>query len=151
MDHNFCTKCGVAVAPDSKYCQRCGEPLDTAGTQSPPMFSPLPEPHIHSYAGADYPEQPLIAPTYQPQRYYGPQGMVGRKNPGTAAVLSFLIVGLGQIYNGQILKGLAMLVVSILFGITVVGLIVSFLIWLYGVFDAYGTAKRTNRERGYPE
>ncbi len=35
-------------------------------------------------------------------------------------------------------------------GITVVGLVVSFVIWLYGVFDTYGTAKRMNRERGAP-
>ncbi len=66
-------------------------------------------------------------------------------------MLSFLVVGLGQIYNGQILKGLVMLAVAILCGITIIGLIVSFLIWLYGVFDAYGTATRINRERGYPE
>ncbi len=150
MDQNFCTNCGVAVARDSKYCQRCGERLTTGRMESPPMFSSSREPDIHSYSGVDYPEQPLMAPTYQPQRYYGSQA-VGRKSAGLAAVLSFLVVGLGQIYNGQILKGLIMLAVSILFGITIVGLIVSFFIWLYGVFDAYGTAKRINRERGYPE
>ena len=32
------------------------------------------------------------------------------KNPGVAAVLSFFYCGLGQIYNGQILKGIIMLV-----------------------------------------
>jgi hypothetical protein len=31
------------------------------------------------------------------------------KNPGTAAVLSFVFSGLGQLYNGQILKGLAII------------------------------------------
>jgi hypothetical protein len=31
------------------------------------------------------------------------------KNPGTAAVLSFLITGLGRIYNGQVAKGLFLL------------------------------------------
>jgi len=31
------------------------------------------------------------------------------KNSGVAAVLSFFIYGLGQIYNGQILKGLIMM------------------------------------------
>ncbi|MGZ4852498.1 MAG: zinc-ribbon domain-containing protein [Halobacteriota archaeon] len=151
VDQNFCTNCGVAVAQDSKYCQRCGEPLSTTEMLSPPMFSPSSEPDIHSYAGADHPDQPLAAPTYQPQHYDGAPAMVGRKNPGIAAVLSFLVIGLGQIYNGQILKGLLMLGVAILCGITIVGLIVSFIIWLYGVFDAYGTAKRMNQDRGYPE
>ncbi len=32
--------------------------------------------------------------------------------PGTAAVLSFLFNGLGQLYNGQILKGLAIIFFS---------------------------------------
>ena len=27
------------------------------------------------------------------------------RNPGTAAVLSFLVPGLGQIYNGKLLRG----------------------------------------------
>ena len=31
------------------------------------------------------------------------------KNPGTAAVLSFIFSGLGQLYNGQILKGLSII------------------------------------------
>jgi TM2 domain-containing membrane protein YozV len=30
------------------------------------------------------------------------------KNPGLAAVLSFFISGLGQIYNGQIAKGVGL-------------------------------------------
>ena len=32
------------------------------------------------------------------------------KNPGLAAVLSFFYMGLGQIYNGQIAKGIAFIV-----------------------------------------
>jgi TM2 domain-containing membrane protein YozV len=34
------------------------------------------------------------------------------KNPGTAAVLSFLIPGVGQIYNGTILRGVFWLIVT---------------------------------------
>lgn len=30
-------------------------------------------------------------------------------NPGTAAVLSFVFSGLGQLYNGQIIKGLVVI------------------------------------------
>ena len=35
-----------------------------------------------------------------------------RINPGVAAVLSFVFNGLGQIYNGQILKGLVIIFIS---------------------------------------
>jgi TM2 domain-containing membrane protein YozV len=34
-------------------------------------------------------------------------------NPGTAAVLSFIFSGLGQLYNGQIFKGLVIIACSI--------------------------------------
>jgi len=36
------------------------------------------------------------------------------RNPGLAAVFSFLFSGLGQIYNGQILKGLLIIFLSFL-------------------------------------
>lgn len=36
------------------------------------------------------------------------------RNPGLAAVFSFLFNGLGQLYNGQIIKGLAIIFISIL-------------------------------------
>jgi len=50
-------------------------------------------------------------------------------NPGTAAVLSFIFSGLGQLYNGQIFKGLVIIffsVVSIL-----IFLLGSILIWFW--------------------
>ena len=34
------------------------------------------------------------------------------KNPGTAAVLSFLVPGVGQIYNGKILRGVFWLIIT---------------------------------------
>ena len=34
------------------------------------------------------------------------------RNPGTAAVLSLLIPGVGQIYNGRILSGILWLIVT---------------------------------------
>lgn len=37
-----------------------------------------------------------------------------KPHPGTAAVLSFLFTGLGQLYNGQIKKGLQIIFLSFL-------------------------------------
>ncbi len=34
------------------------------------------------------------------------------RNPGTAAVLSFLVPGFGQIYNGTILRGIFWLIIT---------------------------------------
>jgi TM2 domain-containing membrane protein YozV len=69
------------------------------------------------------------------------------KNPGLAAVLSFVVCGLGQIYNGQIAKGLlflAIFAVSIPLMVFGIGWITGGLIWLAGIIDAYATAERLN-------
>jgi len=93
------------------------------------------------------------------------------KNPGMAAVLSFVFNGLGQLYNGQILKGLliiflsslTMLVLilgSILIGFWLLGKIISIkvlilglvlflggligicVLGIYSIFNAYQVAKK---------
>ncbi|MDD5242453.1 MAG: zinc ribbon domain-containing protein [Syntrophorhabdaceae bacterium] len=70
------------------------------------------------------------------------------KNSGLAAILSFFIPGLGQIYNGQIGKGLLMivaLIVCIVLTIVIIGIFLWLILWLYGIYDAYNTARRINR------
>jgi len=72
---------------------------------------------------------------------------VGAKSPGLAAVLSFLIVGLGQIYNGQIGKGIGLIicyVISILLCFVLIGFILLPILWIYGIYDAYTTATKIN-------
>lgn len=71
------------------------------------------------------------------------------KNPGLAAVLSFFWMGLGQIYNGQISKGIAFIVayaVSWLLWAVVIGMILTPLLWIYGIYDAYKSAQKKNVE-----
>lgn len=56
-----------------------------------------------------------------------------KKSPILAAILSFCLGGLGQVYNGQPGKGLLIFFTSI------------FIIpWIYGIFDAYNTANKIN-------
>ena len=86
-----------------------------------------------------------ISPSGYQQTYQGSTGRL--KSPGLAAVLSFLIVGLGQIYNGQIAKGLLLLLSAIISGVLMlilVGFIFWIAIWLYAIYDAYNTARRIN-------
>jgi len=73
--------------------------------------------------------------------------VVIQKDPGIAAILSFFCKGLGQIYNGQIAKGLLLMciqVVNVLLCFALIGLVMFPLLWLYGIWDAYDTAKRTH-------
>ncbi len=75
------------------------------------------------------------------------QPHVTRKNEGLAAVLSVLWTGLGQIYNGQIAKGLVFMVLGIVFAITIIfliGIILYPVFWIYNIYDAYNTAKQIN-------
>jgi len=69
------------------------------------------------------------------------------KNPGLAAVASFLFTGLGQIYNGQIGKGILLIIVQIInIGLmfAIIGFITFPLVWIYGIYDAYKTAEKIN-------
>ena len=93
------------------------------------------------------------------------------RNPGLAAVLSFIFNGLGQLYNGQIIKGLVIVFLSSLsmlifmagsiliafwilskvifpgqlaWGIALfcIGLVLICILGIYSIFDAYQVAAK---------
>lgn len=59
-------------------------------------------------------------------------------NPGVAVVLSILFPGAGQIYNGQIGKGIAVFLSSTIGMIFLFG----FFVWFWSLFDAHNVAKK---------
>ena len=63
-----------------------------------------------------------------------------KKNPVLAAVASVFFAGLGQIYNGQNLKGF-LIFFGTIFGVALL-ILPGLVIWLFGIYDAYVTAKR---------
>lgn len=74
-------------------------------------------------------------------------------NPGLAAVASIIIPGLGKVYNGQIAKGIIIIIigaVTVVLAITVVGLIIAVSLWIWLMYDAYQVADRgpQSRSRG---
>lgn len=73
------------------------------------------------------------------------------KNAGLAAVLSFFISGLGQIYNGRILKGLVIILVQVINGAlttVLIGWIPLAIVWVWAIIDAYREAERINARQG---
>lgn len=64
-----------------------------------------------------------------------------RKDPMLAAILSFILPGLGQVYVGQILKGI------LLFIATAAGIMYlifpGIIIWIFVILDAYRIANET--------
>jgi len=71
------------------------------------------------------------------------------KNPGLAAILSFFYMGLGQIYNGQIAKGIFFIVaysISIALMLILIGFITTPILFIYGMYDAYKSAEKINKD-----
>jgi TM2 domain-containing membrane protein YozV len=114
----FCENCGASVKPGDQFCENCGASLGAAATEPKPP-------------------QPV-----QPAPPAAPAAGQGEKSPVLAAIASLLFSGLGQVYNGSFGKGLL-----IFFG-TLIGsmifLIPGLIVLIYGIYDAYTTAKKMN-------
>lgn len=71
------------------------------------------------------------------------------KNPGLAAILCFFYMGLGQIYNGQLSKGIAFIIaysISWILMFLLIGFITTPVLWIYGMYDAYKSAEKINSD-----
>ncbi|WP_226037046.1 hypothetical protein [Aquibacillus saliphilus] len=71
------------------------------------------------------------------------------KSAGLAAVLSFFVTGLGQIYNGQIGKGIGFIIVyaiSWAMMFILIGFITTPILWIWGMVDAYKVAEKINQK-----
>ncbi len=74
------------------------------------------------------------------------------RNPILAAILSLIHAGIGQIYNGQVTKGVIFIVVqAINWALTAVliGWLLLPIVGLWAIIDAYVTAKRNNAKIGH--
>jgi len=95
----------------------------------------------------------MFVATAYPLAVQPPRMIVVRsgKSAGLAAVLSFLWCGLGQIYNGEIAKGVLFMilyVISFLLIFVVIGVFTTLALWIWGMVDAYRTAERLNQQAG---
>lgn len=164
---------GSSAPPQQHYGQPYGQPPTSAppygGTAAayrpPPNAAPYPggpqfgQPYGQNgpppqYGGQAYPSPPQYG---QPMNSYGqpynygqnalvPQGTMGPKSPAASALLSAMIPGAGQLYNGQVGKGLAFFFISLLMVATPPMLFVP---WMWGIIDAYNTTRRQNLQQHY--
>ena len=106
------------MAKETKFCSNCGVEIDK-------------EAEICPKCGVR-----VMVPPY-----------IKVKSTVIAAVLSFIFVGLGQIYNEQIGKGILFVfigVILVLSMVVLVGFILYPLFWAYNIYDAYKTAQKIN-------
>jgi TM2 domain-containing membrane protein YozV len=123
----FCSGCGRQMDAAQQFCPGCG--LKNPAPQPTSMVTSLGT----GVAPAQIPAQQII--------------VVAEKSPGLAAVLSFFWAGLGQIYNGEISKGILLMVayvISCVLMAVVIGFITTPILWIYGMVDAYRTAEKFN-------
>lgn len=111
----ICPKCGVRTFKVKNYCHGCGVSVNE-------------NQEICVACGINLKNKSMNSSN-------------GEKEPWLMAVLSFLILGLGQIILGQTAKGLTILIVGIIVGIITLG-ISSFITVPISVIDAYLIAKK---------
>ena len=71
-------------------------------------------------------------------------------NPVVAAALSAAFPGLGQLYNRELDRGIAIVVASVLAALSalvLVGFVLFPAVYVYAIYDAYRGAERFERER----
>jgi hypothetical protein len=113
----FCQQCGAETKGTNNFCEKCGVHIKKNHTDSPSFQ------------------------TYQPP-VYSDSLQIKQRNPALAAVASFLWTGMGQVYTGNLMKGFAFLIGAIIGSL--VFTIPGFIVWAYGIYDAYTTAKKMN-------
>jgi TM2 domain-containing membrane protein YozV len=154
MQQRTCSSCGTVY--DSRYqglrfcgCgQQLSQPARTRVAEKRPAPGPLIIPAGPTPSHTPRPrDEHAPTPTHAPPdpRYLPLPGQ--RKSPPLAALLSFLLVGMGQVYLGQVEKGLTMLGVVLLLLLTVVLGPLGFLLLLLNVSDAFLLARKVNRGR----
>ena len=141
-----CQNCGEEVVDGAKFCKNCGaEIIVEEASETGTKFC--------SNCGFEMPKATKFCPecgnatSMAPQVVNSTTATVLRrdKSPGLAALLSFLIIGLGQVYLGLTKKGIILFVLAIISGILIfvlIGWIIWVLVWVYAIYDAYNSGEK---------
>lgn len=141
------------------HCPHCNEHLETMQQQCPHCSQDLPPGVLYALGMAlgETPTTPALASPGQPPRHLRPPPPTpppaqappapvqsSALRPWLAAALS-LLCGLGQLYNGQIVKGMLLIIFGTAVLVSVhlpIGKFLLPLLWGYAIIDAYIVARR---------
>jgi TM2 domain-containing membrane protein YozV len=121
----FCESCGASLKPEDQFCENCGAAVGPASIEPGPAQTA--------------PAVPVATPVTSKDK----------KNPVLAAIASFLICGVGQMYNGHWKKGVLLLVVFII--IWLIFWPLALIVWIFGMYDAYTMAQKINNGENVPD
>jgi TM2 domain-containing membrane protein YozV len=153
--HIHCPSCHERLEEIHQDCTHCGAELPigvlyalSAALGKTPMPPPIP---VHSRPPSHLTQPPLPAPRPATMQEQSPAHN-SKWRPWFAAALS-LLCGLGQLYNGQLTKGLVLLALG---GVALGGWqflaakILTPILWIYAMVDAYLVACRTSVSASSP-
>lgn len=131
----FCINCGSEIDRNAFVCPKCGVTQSARPAEKKTKFC--------TNCGSEIDSKAEICPKCG-VRQPGGMGFAGEKNPVIAALLSFLIVGLGQVYAGKPKRGIVLFVASVVFviaGFLVVPVLAALACWIGSIYDAYKIAE----------
>lgn len=154
----ICSNCGKENKNTAKFCENCGQKLEEVINNTTSELST----EVNNNTNSNNNENTNKRPT-QFCKYCGEKidaeaeicpkcgvrlkNPISEKNPVVALLLSFIFPGIGQLYNEQNHK-CAMLIIgaiiSAILTIILIGGLLYFLIWVYGMYDAYKSAQAIN-------
>ncbi|HEX8205169.1 MAG TPA: zinc ribbon domain-containing protein [Solirubrobacteraceae bacterium] len=114
----------------ASFCRACGAAIDDRAAMCP-------------HCGVAVAQSPAALSTHQAVAL-----TMNQKSPGTAAVLSLLFTGAGQVYCGRAARGVAFFgaaFLSALLILVVIGLILLPIVWVWAAIDAHSLAQRQNQ------
>lgn len=114
-NHLYCAHCGEKIDKKNTICQGCGRALGKKANKTKKT-------HTNSYDYDHY------------NKY--------EKNPKISLILSIFLIGSGQIYNRQILKGTLFAIFG--YGLIGINLYLGLIFALYSIYDVYKTTKYSN-------
>ena len=111
----FCSHCGADNDDSYKFCEKCGKSLTS---------------------------QALVDERMRGSRSVTVKTYADGKVTWAAVLLSFLVCGGGQLYNGDFKKGLVMFGGAVVLAFVTAGVGTLF-VWVWGMIDASQGSKRT--------
>lgn len=140
-----------AVEPGTSGPATAPIPSSQPQPPPPPGVGYGPPPPVY---GSPQPVYPWAGP--HPRPGYGyvqqPYPVGSPKSPGGSLVASFFIPGLGTMINGDVSKGIGILIgysISWLLSLIIIGVPFLVAFWIWGMVDAYQGAKEWNARHGF--
>ena len=142
-----CQNCGTEVKDDVKFCKNCGSEIVHENSENANKTK------FCANCGFKMAENIKFCPSCGAPTSSESRAVVqntvpaNQKSPILAAILSFLIVGLGQIYLGLTKKGILLFIGAVISGflmLIIIGWITWLIVWGYGIYDAYNSANKIN-------